>query len=186
VSLIAGGARRSHPVSSGLDYTARLILMARHHALRHGPAFRGGVSAQLPAPASPSIAAVSYPDSPLTITASRILSVKSPAAVAFEVTNFTNRSIGDYGARVYAYAYTANGRPIGSGAFDRAQNCGQGPEHRPRLAWRADSRTRNVVLITITAVTFGDETVWRVPLPDAQGRVKAEAARLIGVAGVEC
>jgi hypothetical protein len=134
VSLIAGGARRSHPVSSGLDYTARLILMARHHALRHGPAFRGGVSAQLPAPASPSIAAVSYPDSPLTITASRILSVKSPAAVAFEVTNFTNRSIGDYGARVYAYAYTANGRPIGF------RSVRQSAELRPGTGTQTSSR----------------------------------------------
>jgi hypothetical protein len=30
-------AREGHvPSSSGLDYSARLILMARHHALRHG------------------------------------------------------------------------------------------------------------------------------------------------------
>jgi precorrin-4 methylase len=42
-----------------------------------------------------------------------------------------------------------------------------------------------VVLIIIAAATFEDETVWRVPLPDAQDRVKAEAARLIGMAGVE-
>jgi hypothetical protein len=146
-------------------------------------AFGRGVVAQLPAPVSPQISPVSYPDSPLTITAGRILSVKSPAAVAFEVTNLTNRSIGDYDVRVYAYR--ANGRPIGFRSARQSADLRPGTEHADLVSlgeWILEPGT--VVLITITAATFEDETVWRVPLPDAQDRVKAEAARLIGVAGV--
>jgi hypothetical protein len=146
-------------------------------------AFGGGMSAQNAAPALPQIAAVSYPDSPLTITASRILSVRSPAAVAFEVTNITNRSIGDYDVRVYAYR--ANGRPIGFRSVRQRADLRPGTEHADLVSlgeWILEPGT--VVLITITGATFADETVWRVPLQDAQDRVKAEAARLIGVSGV--
>src|ERR671912_2502695 len=87
-------------------------------------AFGGGVSAQLPAI---QIAVVSYPDSPLTITARRILSTSNPAAVAFAVANVTNRVIDDYDVRVYVYR--ANGGPTGSKSTRQRPTIQPGTDH---------------------------------------------------------
>ena len=144
------------------------------------PALGGAVSAQPPSTASRQIAAVSYPDSPLTITKHRVISTASPAAVAFQVTNLTNRSIGDYDVRVFAYR--ANGRPIGFRSVRQNADLRPGTKHADLVSlgdWILEPGT--VVLIIITAATFEDDTVWRVPLADALDRVKAEAARLTGV-----
>ena len=102
------------------------------------------------------VAFVAYEDSPLRIASARVLSTSKPTAVAFAVTNVTNKVIDDYDVRVYVYR--TNGRPSGSKSTRQRPTIQPGTDHADlvSLGEVISIEPGGVVLVAITAVTFED------------------------------
>jgi hypothetical protein len=129
----------------------------------------------------PRVSAVSFADSPLTVTTGRASSTTAEraASVTWDATNVTSRPVREYSARVYVYR---DGKPLGFRSTQQpiAVAPGKSQSAAVKLAGGLEVAPNDVVLIVITRVVFEDDTPWEGP--DVLERVKAEVARIRGSA----
>ena len=123
------------------------------------------------------VAALAYPDSPLTVVPRRSETNQPPRVVRFTVTNDADARILNYDVRVFAYR--ANGRPLGFSATRQHATLSHGAQHSA-LVSLPDSMPLEpgvCLLVTVTAATFEDGGRWHAPEDEIE-RAKAEMLRV--------
>jgi beta-lactamase regulating signal transducer with metallopeptidase domain len=124
------------------------------------------------------VSVTAFEDLGLKITGARIVTEANTAAVEFEATNVTNRSITDYSVRVYVYR--SNVRPTGFRGVQFRDPLDPGTRQTALVPLRELTlEPGSIVLMAVSMMSFEDGVRWREPV-DAVERVKLEAARLAG------
>jgi hypothetical protein len=135
------------------------------------------IQAAGPATATHTPVAVLAFDAPLTVTADPLVSSERPVLVRFTVSNTGVLPIRDYALR--EFVFRPDGRPSGFTRAHLNETLAPGAEHSGvvSLGEHMGGQARDIVLITVAAVSFQNGERWQAP-DDAVERAKAEALRL--------
>ena len=133
------------------------------------------------------VAGLAIVDSPLTVTPAQV-EVTTPqheASVTWAVTNVGSRPVSHYQVRVYIYrdekavGFRGTHQPI-------PVRPGQTQSAAVKLGDGLEVQPNDVVVIAVVRVTYDEDgsPAWEAP-PDVLDRVKAEVARIRGVAAAQ-